>query len=33
MKRRIILVMAAFALLLTACGPKYETVKGDPLKT
>ena len=33
MKRSIILVMAAFALALTACGPKYETVKGDPLKT
>ena len=33
MKRRIILVMAAVMLALTACGPKYETVKGDPLKT
>ena len=33
MKKSIILVMAAVMLALTACGPKYETVKGDPLKT
>ena len=33
MKKSIILVMAAVTLALTACGPKYETVKGDPLKT
>ena len=33
MKRIIILVMAVIALALTSCGSKYETVKGDPLKT
>ena len=33
MKRILILVAAAVALAATACGPKYETVKGDPLKT
>ena len=33
MKKVIILVMAALALAVTSCGPKYETVKGDPLKT
>lgn len=33
MKKSIILVMAALALAITSCGPKYETVKGDPLKT
>ena len=33
MKKILILVMAAMALAITACGPKYETVKGDPLKT
>ena len=25
--------MAALAFAITSCGPKYETVKGDPLKT
>jgi len=33
MKKSIILVMAALALAITSCGHKYETVKGDPLKT
>ena len=33
MKKFILFVMAAVALAITSCGPKYETVKGDPLKT
>ena len=33
MKKLTVLVMAVLALAVTSCGPKYETVKGDPLKT
>ena len=33
MKKYIIFVMAAVVLAITSCGHKYETVKGDPLKT
>ena len=33
MKKITILVMAMLALAITSCNSKYETVKGDPLKT
>ena len=33
MKRILIIAMAAMAVIVSSCGHKYETVKGDPLKT
>ena len=33
MKRILIFAMAAMAVVVSSCGHKYETVKGDPLKT
>ena len=33
MKKTFILLAAALTLLVSACSPKYETVKGDPLGT
>ncbi|MBO4917498.1 MAG: insulinase family protein [Bacteroidales bacterium] len=33
MKRILIIAMAALAVIVSSCGHKYETVKGDPLKT
>lgn len=33
MRKNIFIVLAIIALAFTSCGHKYETVKGDPLKT
>lgn len=33
MKKAFLFVSLAFALVFSACSPKYETVKGDPLGT
>ncbi|MCQ2182638.1 MAG: insulinase family protein [Bacteroidales bacterium] len=33
MKKTLFFVSMAIALVFSACSPKYETVKGDPLKT
>ena len=33
MRKNVFIVLAIIALAFTSCGHKYETVKGDPLKT
>lgn len=33
MRRNVFIVLAIIAFAFTSCGHKYETVKGDPLKT